>query len=153
MDVDSIKDLMISMKELGIRRIIIKEEGGFELDLQGGVDLEVMDHHHSHPASLRECPQDMVPDQMELQPSQQSEMKNGHDITSPMVGTFYHASTPEGDPFVKVGDTITEETVVCIVEAMKVMNEVKAGVKGVISEVCIENVQPVEFGTVLFRVE
>lgn len=74
-------------------------------------------------------------------------------ITSPMVGTYYSASSPEDAPYVKVGDRVDAETVVCIIEAMKVMNEVKAGMSGVIREVCIDNSQPVEFGTKLFRIE
>ena len=74
------------------------------------------------------------------------------DILSPMVGTFYRASSPEAPPFVDVGKEVTEETVVCIIEAMKVMNEIKAETKGVIAEVVAEGGKPVQFGQVLFRV-
>jgi acetyl-CoA carboxylase biotin carboxyl carrier protein len=74
------------------------------------------------------------------------------DIVSPMVGTFYRASSPESPPFVDVGKEVTEETVVCIIEAMKVMNEIKAETKGVIAEVVAEGGKPVQFGQVLFRV-
>jgi acetyl-CoA carboxylase biotin carboxyl carrier protein len=75
------------------------------------------------------------------------------DITSPMVGTFYAAPSPDSDPFVQAGSKVNGETVVCIVEAMKVMNEIKAECSGTIAEVCVENAQPVEFGQVLFRVK
>jgi acetyl-CoA carboxylase biotin carboxyl carrier protein len=74
------------------------------------------------------------------------------EIVSPMVGTFYRAGSPDGSPFVDVGKTVTEETVVCIIEAMKVMNEIKAETSGVIAEVVAENGKPVQFGQVLFRV-
>ena len=74
------------------------------------------------------------------------------EIVSPMVGTFYRAGSPDGSPFVDVGKTITEETVVCIIEAMKVMNEIKAETSGVIAEVMAENGKPVQFGQVLFKV-
>ena len=74
------------------------------------------------------------------------------DIVSPMVGTFYRAGSPESPPFVDVGKEVTEETVVCIIEAMKVMNEIKAETKGVIAEVVAEGGKPVQFGQVLFRV-
>jgi acetyl-CoA carboxylase biotin carboxyl carrier protein len=74
------------------------------------------------------------------------------EIVSPMVGTFYRAGSPDGPPFVDVGKTVTEETVVCIIEAMKVMNEIKAETSGVIAEVVAENGRPVQFGQVLFRV-
>ncbi len=77
----------------------------------------------------------------------------GHEITSPMVGTFYEAASPESPAYVKVGDTVSEETVVCIIEAMKVMNEIKAETKGVVTEVLAQNGKPVQFGQPLFRVK
>jgi len=73
-------------------------------------------------------------------------------IKSPMVGTFYAAPDPESPPYVKVGDQIEPDTVVCIVEAMKVFNEIKAEVAGTIEKVCVQNAQPVEFGQPLFMV-
>jgi acetyl-CoA carboxylase biotin carboxyl carrier protein len=75
------------------------------------------------------------------------------EITSPMVGTFYSSSSPEAAPYVEIGQTVTPETVVCIVEAMKVMNEIKAEVAGVIAEVAAENGMPVQYGQALFRVK
>jgi acetyl-CoA carboxylase biotin carboxyl carrier protein len=74
------------------------------------------------------------------------------DISSPMVGTFYRAGSPDSSPFVDIGTKVTEDTVVCIIEAMKVMNEIKAETSGVIAEVVAENSKPVQFGQVLFRV-
>ncbi len=74
------------------------------------------------------------------------------DIVAPMVGTFYRGGSPDALPFVDVGKEITGESVVCIIEAMKVMNEIKAETSGVIAEVVAENGKPVQFGQVLFRV-
>jgi len=74
------------------------------------------------------------------------------EITSPMVGTFYIASSPDSDDYASVGDRVDDTAVVCIVEAMKVMNEIKAECSGTIAEICVRNAQPVEFGQVLFRV-
>ena len=74
------------------------------------------------------------------------------EIVSPMVGTFYRSASPDSPPFVDVGKTVTEDTVVCIIEAMKVMNEIKAETSGIIAEVVAENSKPVQFGQVLFRV-
>jgi acetyl-CoA carboxylase biotin carboxyl carrier protein len=74
------------------------------------------------------------------------------DIVSPMVGTFYRAASPDASPFADVGTKVTEDTVVCIIEAMKVMNEIKAETIGVIAEVVAENGKPVQFGQALFRV-
>ena len=81
-----------------------------------------------------------------------SETSHLRDIVSPMVGTFYRAASPDAPAFVDVGKEVTEETVVCIIEAMKVMNEIKAETKGVIAEVVAENGKPVQFGQVLYRV-
>jgi acetyl-CoA carboxylase biotin carboxyl carrier protein len=74
------------------------------------------------------------------------------DIVSPMVGTFYRAASPEAAAFADVGTQVGEDSVVCIIEAMKVMNEIKAETSGVIAEVVAENGKPVQFGQVLFRV-
>jgi acetyl-CoA carboxylase biotin carboxyl carrier protein len=70
-----------------------------------------------------------------------------------MVGTFYAASAPEADAYVEVGDIVDEETVVCIIEAMKVMNEIKAEIKGKVVEVLVNNGEPVEFGQPLFLID
>ena len=75
------------------------------------------------------------------------------EIVSPMVGTFYRAPSPDSAPYIKEGQEIVEETVVCIIEAMKVMNEIKAEVRGVITEVLVENGAAVQFGQPLFRVK
>jgi acetyl-CoA carboxylase biotin carboxyl carrier protein len=75
------------------------------------------------------------------------------DIKSPMVGTFYKAPEPGAEPYVKVGTRVTQGQTVCIIEAMKIMNEIEAEVAGVVREVLVEDTQPVEFGTALFRVD
>ena len=77
---------------------------------------------------------------------------NELDIKSPMIGTFYRAPSPESAPYVEVGVEVNPETVVCIIEAMKVMNEIKAEAKGVITQVMVENAKPVEFGQALFKI-
>lgn len=75
------------------------------------------------------------------------------EIKSPMVGTFYTAPEPGAEPYVRVGQRVTTGQTVCIVEAMKIMNEIEAEIGGVIREVCVEDAQPVEYGQVLFRVD
>ena len=74
------------------------------------------------------------------------------EIKSPMIGTFYRKPSPESESYVEVGDTVTADTVVCIIEAMKVMNEIKAEMSGVVTEILVEDGRPVEFGQALFRV-
>ena len=77
----------------------------------------------------------------------------GIEVKSPMVGTFYGSPSPESPAFISVGQEITPDTVVCIIEAMKVMNEVKAEVSGTVTEICAENGKPVQFGQALFRLK
>jgi acetyl-CoA carboxylase biotin carboxyl carrier protein len=83
-------------------------------------------------------------------PAEESAGVQGETIDSPMVGTFYSAASPDAAAFVQVGDSVTPETTVCIVEAMKVMNEIKAEKSGVIKEILVGNSQPVEYGQPLF---
>jgi acetyl-CoA carboxylase biotin carboxyl carrier protein len=75
------------------------------------------------------------------------------EIQSPMVGTFYRAPEPGADPYVQIGSRISAGQTVCIIEAMKIMNEIEAEIAGVVREVCVEDSQPVEYGQVLFRVD
>lgn len=174
MELKQIKDLMAAMSRNGTKKIILKKEG-FELTLErsesGGAyfagpppdlgednpmrtDIEI----HRAQAFLRGSGKLAQPGPAVKSPEEQHaavprpEDAKSIFITSPMVGTFYSATAPEDPPFVKSGDYVEKSTVVCIVEAMKVMNEVKAGISGTIVEVLIENGQPIEFGSKLFRV-
>jgi acetyl-CoA carboxylase biotin carboxyl carrier protein len=74
------------------------------------------------------------------------------DIKSPMIGTFYRASSHDAPDFVQVGTEVSPNTVVCVIEAMKIMNEIKAEIKGVVTQILVENGKPVEFGQPLFRI-
>jgi acetyl-CoA carboxylase biotin carboxyl carrier protein len=74
------------------------------------------------------------------------------EIKSPMIGTFYRSPSPESGPYVEVGTEVNPDTVVCIIEAMKVMNEIKAEAKGIITQALVENAKPVEFGQPLFKI-
>jgi acetyl-CoA carboxylase biotin carboxyl carrier protein len=69
-----------------------------------------------------------------------------------MIGTFYRAPSPESQPYVEVGSEVNPDTIVCLIEAMKVMNEIKADIKGVVTHILVENAKPVEFGQPLFRI-
>lgn len=161
MDLKQIKELMAAMGRAGIKKLSIKEKSGYELLLEGHDEhppLQQQDFYHRfaqpHLQAAHPLPQPHHHHSVAAKEpaSNQEEKVDGKYVTSPMVGTFYACSSPEDPPFIKVGDTVDENTVVCIIEAMKVMNEVKAGVSGKIAEICIENAHPVEFGTKLFRI-
>lgn len=85
-------------------------------------------------------------------PAPASAATSDAEIKSPMIGTFYRSPSPEAGPYAEVGTEVNPDTVVCIIEAMKVMNEIKAEVKGVITQALVENAKPVEFGQPLFKV-
>ena len=170
MDLKQIKELMVAMEKAGVKKISLKEKTGFELQLEMQDEFPPAVTHstvHSHPsmfiphpmgkshdfAHMQHAPQiSQTVDEDRSSKAKASETVDGKFITSPMVGTLYSSSSPENPPFVKVGDKVTEQTIVCIIEAMKVMNEVKAGMSGVVAEICIDNGHPVEFGTKLFRI-
>ena len=78
---------------------------------------------------------------------------SGRVVTSPFVGTFYRAPSPDSDPYAEVGQTVKEGQILCIVEAMKLMNEIESDFSGVVKEILVDNGQPVEFGQELFRIE
>lgn len=82
-----------------------------------------------------------------------AEVKKGQPLTSPMVGTFYSASSPDAKPFAELGKTVKKGEVVCIIEAMKLMNEIESEFTGKIVEICVQDGQPVEFGQVLMYIE
>jgi acetyl-CoA carboxylase biotin carboxyl carrier protein len=90
----------------------------------------------------------------EKKPAEKAERpKNVVEITAPIVGTFYRSPEPGAAPFVKVGDVVEPGKAVCLIEAMKIFNEIKAEVRGTVKEVCVDNEMPVEFGQALFLLE
>ncbi len=144
MEIDQIKDLMSALEEAKLRKIKIKK-GDFELHIEKNDETVFCDV-----PEVQEIQRPAIPQKQEN--LKEPEKKEGTFVDSPMVGTFYLTPSPDQPPFVKVGDTVDENTVICIVEAMKVMNEVKSGVKGIVAEILIENAQPVEFGAKMFRI-
>jgi acetyl-CoA carboxylase biotin carboxyl carrier protein len=145
MDLEEIKQILQLMDENGLAE--------FELEREG---LRIALRKASAPAPVIAAPAPQVavagaaaaPGAGQAEPEDKLAC-----ISSPMVGTFYVAPSPEAPPFVSVGDRVGKDTVVCILEAMKVMNEIKAEVEGTITEVLVENAEPVEYGEPLFRVE
>jgi acetyl-CoA carboxylase biotin carboxyl carrier protein len=147
-DIKAVIDLM-RKNDLSVFEM---EKDGFRLKLQKGSDQPVYSatapmHLPPPPAAT---PASAAGEAAAAAPEKGGALK---DVVSPMVGTFYRASSPETPAFVDVGKEVSEETVVCIIEAMKVMNEIKAETKGVIAEIVAENGKPVQFGQVLFRVK
>lgn len=150
MDLEQIKQLMTQLEQSKLTKLVLKK-GDFEIQLEKEV--------YAVPTQrVRQVAMETVPEPVfqgetpgkadKIRPAEAT----GNFVKSPMVGTFYSSPGPGQPSFVKVGDRVTEGMVICIIEAMKVMNEVKAGVSGVVAEILVDNAQPVEFGTKLFRI-
>lgn len=123
------------------------EEDGFKLSMKTDKQSKVVvQKQESVPKEIQSVAMD------EIKPAEQKEIKKaeGNVVKSPLVGTFYSASTPDSAPFVKVGDTVKKGQVLGIVEAMKLMNEIESEFDGVVKEIQIENEQVVEYGQPLF---
>jgi len=151
MDIGKIKQLIELLEKSDLHKLVVKEKNGIEIHLEKpGVNAPQPVHYAPAPMP---APAPAKAASSAEAPAAPKEEKSGDFIKSPMVGTFYASSSPGAKPFVNIGDRIKEDTVICIVEAMKVMNEVKAGVAGVIKEILLEDGAPVEFGTNIVRVE
>jgi acetyl-CoA carboxylase biotin carboxyl carrier protein len=153
LDLKDIKDLIALMRKNDLS-VFKMEKEGFKITLKRGNDYQPL--IASAPSALLAAPPVVAPVASAAETAPAAAGTNSEkykDITSPMVGTFYSSPSPEAPPYVSVGQEVTEDTVVCIIEAMKVMNEIKAETKGVIAEIVAENGKPVQFGQVLFRVK
>ncbi len=102
---------------------------------------------------IRATPTEAVPAVEAELPARAEAKADLLEVKSPMVGTFYASSEPGAKPYTAVGSRVTKGQVLCIIEAMKIMNEIEAEVSGVVKEVCVEDAHPVEYGQVLFRVD
>jgi acetyl-CoA carboxylase biotin carboxyl carrier protein len=145
MELNVIKKLIELLRENNLKKIHLRE-GDFEIFLEKDEIDQTIKKEVKNPVEKTKSEEE--------KPVISEKNTSSKDfVLSPMVGTFYSASSPDEPPFVKIGDEVHEETVLCIIEAMKVMNEIKAGKKGIVKEILIENGQPVEFGSKLFCIK
>ncbi|MDC0142899.1 acetyl-CoA carboxylase biotin carboxyl carrier protein [Verrucomicrobia bacterium] len=155
MDLKDIKSIVDLMKRNALSEFEM-EEGDFKIKLKRdavgkprkGEAMVMQEAPMVLPAA---APAALAP--AALAPAAPAPAPEGTEVKSPMIGTFYRKPSPDAEPFVEVGAKVGADTVVCIVEAMKVMNEIKAEVKGTIIEVLMEEGKPVEYGQALFRID
>lgn len=147
LDIDKIKGLIKLLEESGISEISVEEEG-VKITVRKG------------PLTIVESPGEVIETGSESKPAAgeaahaiESGAPGRKEILSPMVGTFYRAPSPDVDPFVEEGDVVEKGQTVCIIEAMKLMNEIAAEEKGRIVKILVENTHPVEYGQPLFQYE
>ncbi len=148
MDLKDIKAIIDLMKKNSVSEFELERQD-FKIRLKrGGVQVA---HYEDSPIALAMPPSSAAPAVIPVSTATVV-MSNDAEIKSPMIGTLYHAPSPESANYVEIGTEVGPDTVVCIIEAMKVMNEIKAEVRGVITEILIDNVKPVEFGQPIFRI-
>ncbi len=151
MDLTEIKKIVKLMDDHGLSQFQYEKED-FNLKLKKGVDI---DEIQSLLGSLGSAPAPVAPIAAPAAPAAESAAPEpaGEEVSSPMVGTFYRKSSPESPNFVEVGDAVSEGQTLCIIEAMKVMNEIKAEKSGTIAQVCVDDGNSVQFGDSLFRLQ
>ena len=150
MDIRKVKKLIEMLENSNLEEIEI-QEGEESVRLVKG-SSKTSSPSYAQPVAL---PQDSSPADSLVESSPETaeeEKEDGNFINSPMVGTFYASASPGSKPFVNVGDTVNEGDVVCIVEAMKMMNEIKSEFSGKIISIKVENSEPVEYGQALFEI-
>ena len=149
MDLRKLKALIDLVEKSGIAELEITEgEERVRIAKQGGSAPAPSFHmHHASPAAPQAAP--VTAPAAPAAPVAAAEPE-GHGVKAPMVGTFYRSSTPGGQSFVEVGQTVKAGDTLCIIEAMKLMNEIEADASGVIKAILVENGQPVEYGQPLF---
>ena len=147
MNIKEIKEMINLMNENGLTEFELEKQG-LKIRLKKGPEGRIESTiEQVAPKAVPSLPQQGIAGEPALLKAKTVEIK------SPMVGTFYKSPSPDAPPFVNVGDHVGVDQVVCIIEAMKLMNEIKSEVKGKIVAVLIENAEPVEFGQALFLVE
>jgi acetyl-CoA carboxylase biotin carboxyl carrier protein len=159
MDLKDIKAIIDLMKKYSIAEFELERQD-FKIKLKRGIGGPAMPDELLSPAGavpylVSSPPVSVSPTVTPVSPgtpAPPSATTEDAEVTSPMIGTFYTAPSPESASYVEVGSEVNPDTVVCIIEAMKVMNEIKAEVKGVVTEILVESAKPVEFGQPLFRI-
>jgi len=152
MELDKIRELVKLVEESGIAELELGSRGETIRISKAGAGAT---HVVSVPAAapVAPAPQAVAPAAAPGAEAPEAPAGNLRDLVSPMVGTFYRSPSPESDAFVRNGDRVSKGDVLCIIEAMKVLNEIEAEFDGVIREILVENAQPVEYGQALFRIE
>jgi len=157
MDLKVIKDILDLISESDVNEVAI-EEGDFKIKVKKTGDVQTVSYTQPAappaPAQPATAPSEVSQQQGGDSQSEGGDVQQqGDTVTSPIVGTFYRSPSPDSDPFVSVGDTVQKGQTLCIVEAMKIMNEIEAEFSGVIKEIIVEDGQPVEYEQPLFIIK
>lgn len=143
MELEEIKDIISFLKDTDVTELNIEREG-FKIRIKRG--------YIYGPIEVTKTAKPSEPFTM-VYKEEESKEEALHTVTSPLVGTFYRGPSPDSQPFVEVGSRVEKGQVLCIIEAMKIMNEIESDVSGIVKKVLVQNGQPVEYGEPLFLIE
>ena len=152
MDIRKVKKLIELLDESGIAEIEITEGDQSVRISRNAPNVSAPAPVHAPPPAAAPSPAAAPAAEAPAAPAAADD-NEGYAVTSPMVGTFYASSSPEASPFVQVGDQVNEGDTLCIVEAMKMMNQIEAEVAGVVKSIRVQNGEPVEYGQILFVID
>jgi acetyl-CoA carboxylase biotin carboxyl carrier protein len=156
MDLKLIKNILELISESYVNEVSL-EEGDFKIKVKKQGEVQQVSYSQAAapqaPAQPAAAPQPQQASQTETSESTADDQPAGDTVKSPIVGTFYTAPSPDSDPFVKVGDQISKGETLCIVEAMKIMNEIEAEFSGTVQKILVEDGQPIEFDQPLFIIK
>ena len=159
MDLKLVKNLLDLISESDVNEVSI-EEGDFKIKVKKQSELPAANLQYQMPAQPQASPQPQTQPAQQTQAQQEASGKAGGEsqpdgevVKSPIVGTFYEAPSPDSDAFVKVGDKVSTGDTLCIIEAMKIMNEIDAEFSGTVEKIIVDDGQPVEFDQPLFIIK
>lgn len=160
MDVKDIKKLLEAAADADVNELSL-ETGDYKLSVKRGGEVVFDAPRQLQPqapapqpqASAQPAPQQAPAEPVPEQAESAAAQSHHAEVTAPIVGTFYSSSAPDAPPFVKIGDKVEAGTVLCIIEAMKLMNEIEAETGGTVADILVKNEEPVEYGQVLFRID
>jgi acetyl-CoA carboxylase biotin carboxyl carrier protein len=150
-DLKDIKAIIDLMKKNSISEFEMEKQD-FKIKLKRGNNGAISTAQYDEPQLVAYAPGSVATPPAVAAPAATAAQNGETEIKSPMIGTFYRAPSPEAAHYVEIGTEVGPDTVICIIEAMKVMNEIKAEAKGVITQMLVENAKPVEFGQPLFKI-
>jgi len=154
MDIRKIKKLIELLEESGISELEINEgEESVRISKHPTGTAAPVSYMPAPAAAPAPAPAPAAPAEAPAEESGGDNVPSGHAVTSPMVGTYYSAPSPGAKPFVSVGDSVNEGDTICIIEAMKILNQIEADASGTVKAVLVDNAQPVEFGQPLIIIE
>ncbi len=151
MDLNLIKKLIKMVEQSEVAEFSV-QEGDLKIKISKNSPNAAQVHYQQVPVERPAFTSPSVQNEIKAMPAAEAK-SNYHEIRSPIVGTFYRAPSPDADSYVQVGDSISQGTVLCIIEAMKLMNEIESDVNGKIVKILVENGTPVEYNQPLFLVE